>query len=231
MTCPRVVFLDGAGWYSGDGPVRDGLRRGGFEGPVERFSWQSLLGPAVDHITADEDHPAVSGLAERITDLRRANPDGRLVLVGYSAGTSILVEALEKLPKDVWVDHVVLLAPSISSRHDLTKALGHIHGRLYATNSPYDALLSNATSAGLKLGPPAGWVGFKLPKPLSGGKKKLYRKVVNLPWRPGYLAYGWDGGHMSVTRSEFIRVVIAPRITEDKPHPLDRTLCWTGGLR
>lgn len=224
MTTPRVIYLDGAGWYSGDGPVRAGLRRGGFRGPVERFGWSAMLGPLHDHVMAGKGHPAVSQLARRITRLRRANPDGRIVLMGLSAGTSLVVAALEKLADEVSVDYVVLLSPSISSRHDLSEALRHVTRRFYATHSPHDGLLPGVLSAGLEAGRPAGQVGFKIPRDLDDRRKGLYRKVVNLPWRPGYAAYGWDGGHVSVTSAEFISVVIAPRILDDLRHPLDRPM-------
>ena len=41
MTCPRVIYLDGAGWYAGDGPVRQAelvrqkLRERGIGAPLE----------------------------------------------------------------------------------------------------------------------------------------------------------------------------------------------------
>jgi pimeloyl-ACP methyl ester carboxylesterase len=204
--------------------VRQGLREGGFAGSVERFGWSSMLGPLSDHINVGPDHPRTGALAARIAELRRANPSGSIVVMGLSAGTGIAVFALEKLPRDVAVDHVVLLSPSISSHHDLSKALRHIKGRLYATNSGHDAILSAAGSSGLQGGRPAGLVGFRLPSGLSAEGRRLYGKVVNLPWRPEYVAYGWDGRHVSVTRSDFIRVVIAPRIIDELPHPLDRPM-------
>lgn len=227
LTCPRTIYLDGAGWASGDKPIRTGLREAGFHGPVERFGWTSFLGPLPDHLMAGANHPKVSALADRVTALRRANPNGKIVLMGLSAGTCIVVHALEKLPLNVSVDYVVLLSPSISSRHDMTKALRHVKHRLYATSSPHDAILIAARSAGLESGRPAGQVGFKLPRHAGrtdSTRNKLYSKLVNLPWRPGYVAYGWDGGHVSVTDSQFIRVVIAPRIMDDQGHPLDRPM-------
>ena len=224
LSTPRVIFLDGAGWYTGDGPVRAGLQKAGFNGPVERFGWASGLGPLHDHLVVGPSHPRTRALAERITRLRQANPKGRIVVMGLSAGTRVVVCGLEKLPPSVWVDHVVLLSPSISSRHDLSKALRHVKGRLYFTTSTQDGILSTACSAGMEGGRPAGQAGFVLPNHPSADTKNLYRKVVPLPWRPGYLAYGWDGGHVSATSSEFIRVVIAPRIIDDSPHPLDQAL-------
>jgi pimeloyl-ACP methyl ester carboxylesterase len=219
---PRVIFLDGAGWYGSERPVRSGLREAGFAGTVERFGWSSLLGPVHDHVTASADHHKVPALVRRIVAVRRAAPGDRLVLMGLSAGTSLIVSALERLPEGMAVDSVVLLSPSISSRRDLTAALGHVTGRLYATHSPRDRLLAGAPSAGLEAGPPAGQVGLRIPPDAEPPTRDLYRKVINLPWRPGYVAYGWDGGHISVTAAPFIRAVIAPRILDDRPHPLDR---------
>lgn len=224
MTCPRVVYLDGAGWYSGDGPVREGLRRAGFTGVVERFAWSSGFGPLPDHIVSGRRHARSGALAKRITELRRANPDGQIVLMGLSAGTGIVLGGLEKLPDDVAVDHVVLLSPSVSSRWDLLKALRHVNGRLYATCSPHDGILPGVIAIGREGGKPAGLEGFQRPAIFDERRRRQYRKVINLPWRPGYLAYNWDGGHVSVTHSEFIRVVIAPRIMEDYYHPLDQPL-------
>jgi pimeloyl-ACP methyl ester carboxylesterase len=221
MTCPRVLYLDGAGWHSGHVTVRKGFRKAGFPGDVERFHWEGVLGVLYDHMSAGSGHPQVDELAGRITDLRRANPDGQIILVGLSAGTSIIVNALATLPEGVMVDSVALLSPSVSSRHDLTGALRHVSGRLYYTLSPHDGLLASATSAGLESGTPAGVAGFDLPAVATEEQVRLYGKVVCLPWRPGYSAYGWSGGHVSVTHSEFIRVVIAPRVTREGPHPLD----------
>jgi hypothetical protein len=51
-----------------------------------------------------------------------------------------------------------------------------------------------------------------------------YNKVVNLNWKPAYVAFGWDGGHVSATNAEFVRAVIAPRIMSPEPFPLDRPL-------
>jgi len=225
MTCPRAIYLDGAGWYSGDGPVRTGLRTGGYPGPVDRFHWQGLLGPVgalSDHMGANGNHPKVPQLARRIEQLRQVNPNGQIVLVGLSAGTSLIVCALERLGEDVEVDYVVLLSPSVSDRHDLTDALRHVRHRFYATISPHDGMLASAGPAGGESGRPAGLVGFRLPRKMTRERKKLLAKLIPLPWRPEYLAYGWDGGHVSATSADFIRAVITPRLLDDLPHPLDR---------
>jgi hypothetical protein len=52
----------------------------------------------------------------------------------------------------------------------------------------------------------------------------VYQRVINLPWQPSYLGYGWSGSHVSVTDSEFVAGVIAPRIFTTEPYPLDRSI-------
>jgi pimeloyl-ACP methyl ester carboxylesterase len=218
---PRVIYLDGSGWFGGERAIRAGLRAAGYAGTVERFGWTAGLGPLPDHLAAGAAHPRVPALVDRIVELRRADPNAPLVVVGLSAGTGLIVAALERLPDDVAVDHAVLLSPSVSSRKDLTAALRHVRGRLYATRSPHDALLAAGLSAGLATGRPAGKVGFARPDDLPDDAQALYAKVVTLDWRPAYAAYGWTGGHVNVISRSFIQHVIAPRILTDRPHPLD----------
>ena len=65
---------------------------------------------------------------------------------------------------------------------------------------------------------------FVLPEGLSEDEKRQYAKVVNVPWRAGHAGFGWNGGHVRVTRSHFVRSVIAPRILSDAAFPLDRPM-------
>jgi len=214
QTCPRVIFLDGAGWYSGDRGVREGLAGAGYPGPVERFGWSLMLGPVADHVLAGPDHPRTNDLAGRLTDLRRANPDGQIVLMGLSSGCSMIVAALEKLTADVKVDAVVLLSPSTSRRTDLREALTHVKGRVYVTINPYDPVLAVGESSGSEGGDPAGRIGFSPPEdlPLDEDGQALYRKIEYVMWKEEYGKLGWKGGHTGATSAAFIRTVIAPKI-------------------
>ena len=228
----KVIFLDGAGWSGSHLRVRSGLRAAGFTGRVEVFGWSSMLGPVPDHLLVNRKVRKGRELAERIQAHRAAHPDAELHLMGLSAGTAVIVFALEQLPDDVGVDNVVLLSPSISDRHDLSTALEHVRGYLYATCSRGDAILAGLTAnADGVPGRPAGLGGLRIPSRVR--RYDLYSRVVNLRWRPIYADLGWNGAHTRVTRKRFVERVIAPRVLSDEPEPLNRPLVprWIALMR
>lgn len=147
--------------------------------------------------------------------------------MGLSAGTAVVLNAVEELSQGIQVDHVFLFSPSVSSMRDLIPAMSHVSGRLYATTSPHDGILKSiVTNADGGDGPPAGLSGFQYSR--QGGRlgTSAYDRVFNLPWRASFLQYDWDGGHTSATESAFVQHVVAPRLFRDRPHPLDRPLSW-----
>lgn len=220
-----VFYCDGAGWYSSAGSVKAGLHSAGYDGRFETFSWSAFLGPAHDHFVNARSKLVARGLSRKIEKNRARDADSPIHLIGLSAGTAVVLSALEQLGDGVRVDHVILFSPSVSAKHDLTAALQHVGGRLYATTSPHDGILAalviNADGLG---GPPAGRVGFRLPTEATEATRVAYRRVINLPWRPSYVVYDCDGGHTSVTRIKYVEAVIAPRIFQTEPYPLDRSV-------
>ena len=224
-TTPRVIYLEGAGWFGSAGSVRSGLRSGGYRGQFETFTWTTFLLAPADYFVAARGPLRAQRLANRIERIRRASPQGTIHLIGLSAGTFLIVRALERLPEAVQVDQVVLFSSSISAQRDLTPALKRVRGRLYATCSPGDRLLASlALSVEGRTGKVAGQRGFRLPENPTEEQKHQYAKVVNLLWRPAYAGFGWSGGHVAVTKSSFVQAVIAPRIRSPQPFPLDRPL-------
>ena len=220
---PRVIFCDGAGWSGSHRPVSAGLRAAGFRGRVESFAWSTLLGPGADHYLVARKKSKGEELAARIVEIRKAHPDASLHLMGLSAGTAVVVFALEQLPDGVRVDNVVLFSASLSERHDLATAMQHVRGRLYATCSMRDRILSGVgvTADGLS-GRPAGLGGLRIPDRMRSDDG--YARVVNLHWRPAYAGFGWTGTHTGVADKRFVQHVIAPRLLDPLPHPLDRPL-------
>ncbi len=220
-----IYYCEGAGWYSSSGSVKAGLRSAGYDGRFETFSWSAYLGPAHDHFVNARSKMVARRLSRKIEKARAQDPDSPIHVIGLSAGTAVVLSAIEQLSEGVRVDHVILFSPSVSARHDLTTALQHVRGRLYATNSPNDGLLAalvvNADGLG---GPPAGRAGFRIPAKATEATRAAYRRVINLPWHPSYVAYDCDGGHTSVTRSKYVKAVIGPRILQTGAYPLDRSV-------
>ena len=227
-----VVFLDGAGWSGSERRVRAGLHAAGFTGHVEVFGWSSRLGPLPDHFLVGRKKRVGKRLAERVVKRRAKCPEADLHLMGLSAGSGVIVYALEQLPKGVCVDNVVLFAPSISAKHDLSAAMQRVRGCLYATSSPRDGILSGLRiNADGEAGYPAGLYGLHIPSRVK--RFDLYSRVVNLPWRAAYAELGWNGSHTGATGKQFVERVIAPRILADGPRPLNRPLAprWIGRWR
>jgi len=222
---PAVFYLDGAGWYSSSGSVAMGLRDAGYKGAFCTYSWSAMLGPGPDHLITARSKGVAQGLAKKIETLRRADPQGQIDVIGLSAGTAVILSALEQLPAGIEVNNVVLFSPSVSAEHNLTKAMQHVRRNLYATCSPHDAILATlAVNADGEGGPPAGRVGFRLPRQAGGHPEAAYRRVINLPWEPAYLAFDWAGAHTAVTNRKMVASVIAPRLLSDEPYPLDRSV-------
>jgi len=227
---PKVIFLDGAGHFGAGMSVRRGLEQAGYIGSFETFSWSSWLGPGADHLVVARSKGKAGQLVAKIVESRRALPEGKIYVMGLSAGTALILSALEALPGDACVDAVVLFSPSVSANRNLSKALRHVKGRLYATCSPHDGILSAlSVNADGGSGPPAGLGGFRLPIRLRREEMAEYQKVVNIPWQGSYAGFGWHGGHVQVTTSGFLQHVVAPRMLSVEAYPLDRGMVG-GGL-
>jgi len=222
---PIVIYLDGAGWYTGGGGVERGLRRAGYTGAFETFTWSAFLGPAHDHLVTAHDRGLAKRLADRIAAGRKANPNESIHLIGLSAGTAVILNALETLPRGCLVENVVLLSPTVSAERDLTKAMQKVRRNLYATCSTRDAIVGTlAINADGRRGPPAGEKGFKMPRRARVATQRAYARVVNIPWKASYTGFHWDGSHTGVTDATFVAAVIAPRLLRTERHPLDRPL-------
>ncbi len=104
----------------------------------------------------------------------------------------------------------------------------HVRRNLYATCSTHDALTASlVANADGRSGPAAGERGFRVAKGAGPQTREAYERVINIPWRPSYVGYEWNGSHTGVTSHKFITAVIAPRILTNDPYPLDRPLVNT----
>lgn len=226
MTRGYIYYLDGAGggrplrnWSGG---VKQGMLDAGYDGAGEMFSWNTGLG-----VVADQDSSVAykrskaAEVAARIQQYRRQWPEAPVTLVGLSAGTALVVFALEALPADCQVDNVILLGASISATHDLTQALGHVRNRMYVFTSEKDAVLAylvpvSGTADRQKGAESAGLRGFQLPDPASAETRTQYAKISCVGWRPEFEQVGNLGRHTDTVKAPFVQEYIAPLIMQAK---------------
>ncbi len=141
--------------------------------------WHADLTNVANHVTQAE------ALAAEVRAFRARNPEAPVFLVGKSGGTGIVVRALEQLPEGS-VESAILLAPALSPRYDLTRALRAVRREMVVFWSPLDLIV---LGAGTRLfgtidrvrAVSAGLVGFRPPPEAEAAQ---YAKLRQVRWRP-----------------------------------------------
>ncbi len=228
----KTYYVGGAGPIGnvGSWDVPAGLSDGGYRGAVEVFPWQSMT-HAGDQINLSRNRVKAVDLADRIKSYRRGHPDAPVNIIALSAGTGVATFALEFLPEGAGIDRVIFLGCSMSSRYDMTPALGRVNEALYVIHSPHDRILRNVVwytgtvdRSSAEEGV-AGLVGFQPPLHTGDDTKKQYAKLRNVPYRSAFEEAGYGGGHTDSTRSAFVREYLAPALMGNDarllglPHP------------
>jgi Serine aminopeptidase, S33 len=165
-------------------------------------------------------------IAETIRDYRANQPNCPVFVVAKSGGAGVAVKAIESLAENA-VERLVLLAPALSPRYNLTAALRAVRREIVVFWSPFDLLILGAgtrvfgTIDRVKtVG--AGLVGFRLPR-LDRGDHipgHPYDKLRQVRWRIGMAASGNFGGHMGPDSPLFLRRYVMPLLTvEESTHP------------
>lgn len=219
----RVYYLDGAG---GNGPiinwgrgVHRGLDHAGVALAFESFPWHTGLGVLVDQAASVTYKRAKAAeLADRIVAYRAAYPQAPVHLIGFSAGTALVLYTLEALPETCCVDIAVLVASSVSADYDLTAALRRVKDHLYVFTSERDAVLSafvpllgtaDRRSCGRRV---AGLHGFLPPSSPERTGPHDYFKLIQIAWSERFSRLGNTGGHTGFVEPRFVEFVIAPML-------------------
>ena len=214
---PFLIHLPGIGGERRlDRRMVEGLTAGGFSGEVEIYDWTdkrpglpALLSYARNQIEAQL-------IADKITEIHRRQPERPILITSHSGGTGLAVWALEKLPADVQVERVILLASALSPQYDLSLALSHVRGHMYNFWSNQDVtVLSTGTTIfgtidGVKT-PAAGFVGFTPPKTANA---RQYQKLQQLAYEADWAQFGNTGGHIGAMSKAFAINVLAPLVSE-----------------
>jgi pimeloyl-ACP methyl ester carboxylesterase len=217
---PTLIHLPG---IAGEMPIDRGLMRGLVEGGVapsaEVFDWigdrRGL--PALNGY--DENQRQAGLLARRLTALYREDPRRYVTVSAHSGGTAVAVWALEKLPKDVQIDRLVLMASALSPEYDLTPALRHVRGRALSFYSPHDHLvLGTGTrvfgTMDREYTDAAGYVGFNVPPKAD---PRQYAKFEQFDYDPAWQRLGNFGDHIGVMMPDFAERILAPLLMPLRP--------------
>jgi hypothetical protein len=217
---PWLLHLPGiAGDTRIDRRLLQGIRDAGFAGEIEIYDWTGDH-PGLVALRARQYNDAeAQKIADKITDHYRADPKTPILITSHSGGTGLCVWALEKLPPDVKVERVMLLASALSPDYDLSKALSHVRGKAYAFSSPNDGIVLGAGTSVFgtidgKQCQAAGLCGFACPK---NADEEQYAKLVPMPYDSAWIKLGNIGDHIGVTSRAFAETVIAPILMGKEP--------------
>ena len=207
-----LLHLPGiAGARGMDEALVSGIVAGGIDAKTEIYDW-TLETPGLQALVSHEhNEEEAQNVADMLEQRYRADPRRRIYLTGHSGGSGIAVFALEKLPKDVMVDDVVLLASALSPGYDLSKALAHVRGHLYNFYSGSDPVLGYGTRYfgtidGVKT-VAAGRVGFAA---VPAADPAMYGKLKQIPYDPAWMQLNNAGDHVGPMHRKFARVIIGP---------------------
>jgi hypothetical protein len=213
-----LIHLPG---IAGDTPFdrwwMDALDEGGAADRSRLYDW-TCNDPGIDALQAqDRNRGQAKIVAGLIASRLRADPAAKIVLTAESGGTGIAVWALEALPKDLMVDNVLLIAPALSPKYNLTLALRHVRRKAYYFSSPGDWFILGigtqlfGTMDG-KNTQGAGYTGFEKPANADPGQ---YKKLVEMKYDPAWIRWGDWGNHTGGMSIAFARHFLAPLLARE----------------
>jgi pimeloyl-ACP methyl ester carboxylesterase len=208
-----VLAAEGAGNLGGlPAALRQAIKEAQVPLEVKAVAWSHGNG----RVFADQmdfAHAQAEGqrLAATIRARRQAWPADQIYLVGYSAGSAVVLCAAESLPPGT-LDGIVLLAPSVSAHYDLRPALACCPIDVFYSTEDWFylgvgvALLGTTDRDQL---PAAGRTGF-VTTVKSPQEKALYSRLHQHPWVAANEDTGHRGGHFGGTQPAFLRTQVIP---------------------
>ncbi len=212
-----VVFaVDGAGgFHATSDSLRQVIAEQGLPLWVDAVDWtHGHYRVLADQVDCGHARSEGLRLAERVASVRRACPTAAVYLVAHSAGSLVVLTAVESLPPDS-VERIILLAPSVSACYDVRPALRN-------TRAGMDVFFSSRDLGYLGVGvglvgtsdrrwlcPAAGRTGFRVPEG-PAGDAALYSKLRQHAWDPSVAWTGNRGGHYDGYQPAFLRLYVVP---------------------
>lgn len=161
-------------------------------------------------------------IATRVAEFRASRPGEPVFLIGKSGGGGLVVRALEQIDAEA-VERAVLLAPALSPRYDLSRALKAVRREMVVFTSPLDLIILGAGTRVFgtidrvrTVG--AGLVGFQKPGPdATPDSLRAYAKLRQIRWRPSMVGVWHLGGHFGTDSPRFLRRHVLPLLFDDGP--------------
>jgi len=212
---PLLLHLPGVGGYMGiDHHMIAGLRDAGIQANIVVYDWTEHH-PGITALQSyQRNHQEAQRVAELIAEHEEIDPGSPVYLTAHSGGCGIAAWALEKLPANVKVQTVLLMAPALSPKYDLSAALRHVNGKVYVFSSTLDTAVLNlgtrifGTIDGVQT-IAAGFCGFVQP---AGADNLMYQKLIECPYQSDWIRYDDFGEHIGAMSRPFATAILAPLI-------------------
>ncbi|MBI3822400.1 MAG: alpha/beta fold hydrolase [Planctomycetes bacterium] len=212
-----VIIVEGIGGLDMIGKSADhAFKRAGLPHEVHHFHWGHGAGKYLKDLQ-DTQHmlKKAEELAAFIRDYRAKHPNRPIYVVGKSAGTGIVLFAMQVLPPGS-VERVILLSAGVAPTHDLRPALRASRLEVvsfYSRNDRYILGFGTSTfgTADRYYGKAAGLTGFVVPSALNEQDRQLYTRLIQVPYSSRMLREGVsNGSHTSTSLPMFVSAEVVP---------------------
>jgi len=223
-----IFVADGAGNFQACSlALREAASRDKPPAFVSTFEWSHGYGRILaDQLDFDYARAAGRALAQQIEDFHDRLPKCRIFVLGHSAGSSVVLSALENVRPNL-VERAFLIAPSVSARYPLTPALKNVRHAIHVYYSRHDyyylglATHVIGTQDRKWLERASGRVGFRYQQS-TPEEQALACKLIQHPWKQSDGQTGHFGGHFGPYQPEFLRRNVLPlTIPQANDHFLD----------
>jgi hypothetical protein len=214
---PGVIFVVGGigGWDPLPRSAELVFPRLGVPHKVCDFIWTHGWGQLFRDLQ-DTPHVArkAAELAALIAEFKACEPDRPVYLLAKSGGAGLALLAAERLPPGT-LERIILLSAAVSPGYDLCGALRATRGEIVSFYSRHDRVIlgwgtSRFGTIDRVRGPGAGLTGFVPPPDLDEEERGLYRRLVQIHWKPSMLLQGYAGMHSLNSFPLFLAVQVAP---------------------
>jgi pimeloyl-ACP methyl ester carboxylesterase len=181
---------------------------------IKQVKWSRIGEFARDLFDHEGQLNAAYRLACLVNAFRRESPHARIIFVGHSTGSRVMLAAAEALPPGS-IERIFLLSSTVSCGYDLRRALLASRYGIDNYYSEYDNKLESledklGTSDG-KRSPMAGRVGFRPPFPPNHPAAAPYCNLRQIKWNEDRGNGNGLGGHYTWTHRTFIRYQLLPQ--------------------